>query len=146
MKREIEARLALSEVGLIEPEKSAPTLAVYSQGWLENIEHQCKPSTAGFYAQYLRLCVLPRFGESRLDGFEREDVKRFISDLRTRRLAKNTIRLAVTTLRAVLTAGIEDRIIKHNAAQGLGRFVKSEKPKREATSLTPQEAERLLPD
>ena len=144
VKREIEARLALGDTGLIEPEKSAPTLAAYSQGWLKNIEHERKPSTAGFYGQYLRLYVLPRFGESRLDGMEREDVKRFISELRARGLAKNTIRLAVTTLRAVLTAAIEDRIIKHNPAQGLGRFVKSEKPHREATSLTPQEAERLL--
>jgi hypothetical protein len=93
VKREIEVRLALGGTGLIEPEKSAPTLAAYSQEWLKNIEHERKPSTAGFYGQYLRLYVLPRFGESRLDGMEREDVKRFISELRARGLAKNTIRL-----------------------------------------------------
>src|SRR5688572_2994788 len=94
VKREIEARLALGDAGLIKPAKPSSTLAVYSQGWLRNIEHERKPSTAGFYGQY----VLPRFGESRLDGIEREDVKRFISDLRARGLARNTIRLAVTTL------------------------------------------------
>jgi len=88
--------------------------------------------------------VLPRFGESRLSEIKRDEVKRFIGDLSARNLAKNTIRLAVTTLRAVLTAAVEDGLIDHNVAQRLGRFVKSEKAKREATSLAPKEVERLL--
>ncbi len=81
---------------------------------------------------------------SRLDSIEREDVKRFILDLRARDFAKNTIRLAVTTLRAALNAAVEDELIEYNPAQGLGRFVKSEKATREATSLKPKEVERLL--
>jgi integrase len=145
VKREVEARLALGGMALLEPEKpDRPTLAEYATGWLKNIEHERKPSTAGFYGQFLRLYVLPRFGESRLDNIERERVRQFISDLRARGLAKNTIRLAVTTLRAVLNAAIEDRLIEHNSAQGLGRFVKSEKATREATSLKSAEVERLL--
>src|SRR5579863_10214185 len=145
VRREVEARLALGGMALIEPEKpDRPTLAEYATGWLKNIEHERKPSTAGFYGQFLRLYVLPKFGDSRLDGIEREGVRQFISDLRTRGLAKNTIRLAVTTLRAVLNAAIDDRLIEHNPAQGLGRFVKSEKATREATSLNPKEIDCLL--
>jgi len=105
VKREIEARLALGGMQTVEAQKpSLPTLADYAQGWLKNVGLERKPSTAGFYSQYLRLYVLPRFSEYRLDNIERDDVKRLISDLRTRGLAKNTIRLAVTTLRAVLNA------------------------------------------
>jgi site-specific recombinase XerC len=59
-------------------------------------------------------------------------------------LAKNTIRLAVTTLRAVLTSAMEDRFLVHNPVQGLGRFVKSEKAQREATSLRNSEVGILL--
>jgi integrase len=59
-------------------------------------------------------------------------------------LAKNTIRLAVTTLRAVLTSAVEDRFLFHNPVQGLGRFVKSEKAQREATSLRNSEVGILL--
>jgi hypothetical protein len=51
-----------------------PTLATYATEWLKNVEHERKPSTAGFYGQFLWLYVLPRFGESRLDGVEREEV------------------------------------------------------------------------
>jgi len=144
VKREIEARLAMGgKAPFQEPEAKLPTLAVYSETWLQNIEHERKPSTAGFYGQYLRLYVLPRFGEKQLDRIERDQIKKFIGELRARGLAKNTIRLAVTTLRAILTAAVEDRVILVNPAQGLGRFVRSEKPEREATSLTPQE-NRLL--
>jgi hypothetical protein len=73
-------------------------MADYAKERLINVEHERKPSTAGFYGQYLRLYVLPRFGQSRVDAIAREDVKRFISELRNQGFAKNTIRLAVTTL------------------------------------------------
>ncbi|MGO9275541.1 MAG: phage integrase SAM-like domain-containing protein [Terriglobia bacterium] len=145
VKQEVEARLALGGMPLLQPEKTArPFLAEYAVEWRKNVEHERKPSTAGFYGQFLRLYVLPRFGECRLDDIERENVKQFISELRARDFAKNTIRLAVTTLRALLNAAVEDKLIEHNPAQGLGRFVKSEKATREATSLKPNEVERLL--
>jgi integrase len=67
-----------------------------------------------------------------------------IAELHSRGLAKNTIRLAVTTLRAVLSSAVEDRLLQENPARGLGRFVKSEKAAREVTSLRPQEVETLL--
>ncbi|MBZ5565896.1 MAG: site-specific integrase [Acidobacteriia bacterium] len=145
VKQEVEARLALGGMALLQPEKPPrPTLTEYATEWLKNVEHERKPSTAGFYGQFLRLYVLPRFGEFQLDDIKREDVKRFISDLRARDFAKNTIRLAVSTLRAVLNVAIEDELSDHNPAQGLGRFVKSEKATREATSLKPKEVEWLL--
>jgi integrase len=44
----------------------------------------------------------------------------------------------------VLNAVVDDRLINYNPAQGVGRFVKSEKAKRKATSLKPNEVEQLL--
>src|SRR5579862_2545529 len=115
VKREIEARLALGGIHAFEPEKpGVPTLADYSKTWLQGVGHERKPSTAGFYGQYLRLYVLPRFGEAKLDRIERDGVKRFLSELRERGFAKNTIRLAVTTHRALLSSAIEDGLIEHN--------------------------------
>jgi hypothetical protein len=101
VRREIEARLALGES--FAPNKpTVPTFDEYSQMWLRIVEMERKPSTAGFYGQYLRLYAVPRFGAQRLDGIRREDVKRFIAELREKGLARNTIRLAVTAVRAVL--------------------------------------------
>ena len=148
VKRELEVRLALGGIASLEtakPEPPAlPTFDEYSKTWLRNLEQERKPSTAGFYGQYLRLYVVPRFGSLRLDAIERHRVKDFIAELGTRKLAKNTIRLAVTTLRAVLNSAVEDQLLKENPARGLGRFIKSEKAEREAASLRPDEVERLL--
>lgn len=67
MKREIEVGLALGGMEALKPEKpTSPTLAEYSKDWLKSVEHERKPSTAGFYGQYPQLYVLPRFGECRL--------------------------------------------------------------------------------
>jgi site-specific recombinase XerC len=79
----------------------------------------------------------------RLDRVERGEIKKFIGELRVRGLAKNTIRLAVTTLRALLTSAVEDRRIPLNPAEGLGRFMESEKAE-EAMSLESDEIDRLL--
>jgi hypothetical protein len=49
----------------------------------------------------------------------------------------------VTTLRAVLKAAVEDGLVSINPAQGLGRFIKSERAARESSSLK-TEVERLL--
>ncbi len=145
VKREIEARLALGTAAPLQAEKPRPpTVAEYSTGWIKNLSHERKPSTAGFYGQYLRLYVLPRFGSAAINTVARNEVKQFISELCSRGFAKNTIRLAVTTLRALLNAAVEDGLLEHNPAQRLGRFVKSEKAVREATSLTAIELERLL--
>ena len=145
VKRELEARLALGGIEALEPSTpTLPTLEDYSRTWIKNLEQERKPSTAGFYSQYLRLYVNPRFGALKLDEIKRAQIKELIAELRSRGLAKNTIRLAVTTLRAVLSSAVEDRLLQENPARGLGRFVKSEKAAREATSLRPQEVEALL--
>ncbi len=145
VKREIEARLALGDASPLQTEDRAlPTLAVYSKDWLDHISQRLKPGTVGYYSQYLRLYVLPKFGDTPLDGIERDAIKKFISELAARSLAKNTIRLVITALRAVLSGAIEDGLIDRNPAQRLGRFVKSERPEREAIALTAREVERLL--
>lgn len=99
VKRELEVRLALGGTTSLDPAKPElpvlPTFEEYSKTWLKNLELERKPSTAGFYSQYLRLYVVPRFGSLRLDAIERHRVKEFIAELGTLKLAKNTIRLAV---------------------------------------------------
>jgi integrase len=145
VKRELEARLALGGIESLEPVKNTlPTLADYAETWLKNLEQERKPSTAAFYSQYFRLYVGPRFGALALDAIQRAKIKEFIAELGSRDLAKNTIRLAVTTLRALLSSAVEDGLLQVNPAKGLGRFVKSEKAPREATALRPDEVEHLL--
>lgn len=118
VRREVEYQLANNGSATFETKEStSPTLQDYAVQWLDDSADKIKPSTHGFYGQYLRLYVLPWFGTQRLDEIQRENVKRFLSDLRRRGLAKNTIRLAIATLRAVLSAAVEDRYLQHNPAR-----------------------------
>jgi len=76
VKRELEARLALGGIASLEAAKPVlPTFEDYSKTWLRNLEQERKPSTAGFYSQYLRLYVAPRFGTLRLDAIERHRIR-----------------------------------------------------------------------
>jgi len=71
-------------------------------------------------------------------------VKRWLADLAARGLARNTVRLAISTLRVILNAAIEDELLETNPAQKLGRLVRVEKLAGEAIALTPEEADRFL--
>ncbi len=144
-KRKIEARLVLGDFRILEDQKE-PTFAEYADRWLkQHVEIACKPSTVASYRQILRVWVLPQFGNIRLRAITRNDVKEFISDLAGGgRYSKNTLRLILCTLRAILNHAIEDGLVDRNPCAKLGRFSKSEKPERQATALTREESERLL--
>jgi integrase len=146
VKREIEARLAFGDLGfLTQDDPKTPTFGEYADSWTKHhLSRHVKPSTAYFYAQYLRLHVRPAFADTRLDQIHRQAVKDWIVDLTSHGLSRNTVRLAVSSLRVVLTGAIEDGLIRSNPAHKLGRAIKVEKPEREATALTPQEAARFL--
>jgi hypothetical protein len=59
-------------------------------------------------------------------------------------LAKNTIRLAVATLRVVLSAAVENGILASNPGLRLGRFIESQKAAHEAQAMTREEAQVFL--
>ena len=148
VKRQLEAKLALGDLGFLgQDEKQVTLFRDYAKKWLTGYaELECKPSTAYSYAQLLRLHVTPRFGDWRLTEITRDDVKLFLSDLSqaTRdvkeievpRFSKNTLRLVVCALRAVMNAAVEDGLVEVNPASKVGRFTKSEKPARQASAMS----------
>jgi len=145
VKREIEARLALGDVSVLEPAKPVPTFSAYAERWLKtDALTKCKVSTANFYADYQKRYVLPQFGDTELTAITRDAIKDFIAHLVERGLAKNTIRLAVASLRVVLSAAVEDGILASNPAAKVGQFVQTEKPERQAMAMEPEEVELFL--
>jgi integrase len=156
VKRELEARLALRDLGFLAADKKqVPTFDAYSQRWLrEYAAVECKPSTVRSYEQLLRVHVTPRFGEKPLTEITREQIKTFVTglsqaykvvnELKVRKFSRNTLRLIVCALRSVLGAAVEDGLIASNPASKVGRFIKTEKPVRQASAMTRDEAERFL--
>jgi integrase len=156
VRRQLEAKLALGDLGFLEQqEKSELAFKDYAKQWLASYaDLECKRSTAYSYAQLLRLHVTPRFGDRTLKQITRDDVKAFLGDLSKAtkvvneitvpRFSKNTLRLVVCVLRAVMNAAVEDGLIEVNPASKVGRFTKSEKPTRQASAMSRAEAEKFL--
>lgn len=150
VKREIEARLALGDFSCLEPAPIVPTLKEYAERWLEaDAPTRCKTSTINFYRDYQARYIIPELGPLRLTDITRTAVKDLVMKLGKRGLAKNTIRLAVASLRvvlssAVLSSAVEDEIIPVNPAMRLGRFIRTEKPERKAKAMTTEEATCFL--
>ena len=67
-----------------------------------------------------------------------------MSNLTEKGFAKNTIRLAVATLRVVLNSAAEDGILASNPAVRLGRFLQSDKATHKAQAMTREEAQIFL--
>jgi integrase len=144
VKRELEARLALGDIGCLSDPKQEPTFADYAQKWLRTDALRCKASTIDFYRDYQARYVTPRFGLKKITDITRDDIKVFMAELTERDLARNTIRLAVAALRVVLSSAVEDGLLASNPAFRLGRFVESHKAEHEAQAMEPGEVEAFL--
>jgi integrase len=145
VRRQLEAKLALGDLGFL-TEPSDLTFEQYAERWLRQYaEVELKPSTLDCYAQFLRLYVLPRFGQVRVTAIERGQVKEFLAEWSAKGdLSRNTLRLILCTLRVILNHAVEDGIIEHNPAEKLGRFTRTDKPKRHAQAMTRGEAQAFL--
>jgi len=89
--------------------------------------------------------VTPRFGGKPLSKITRDDVKEFVSAIsETDNHSRNTVRLILTTLRAVLSAAVEDNLIESNPASKVGKFNKRERAESKAQAMTLSEAQAFL--
>ncbi len=144
VRRQLEAKLALGDLGFLSDSPEEPTFATYAEKWLKTDALRCKPSTVDFYRDYQKRYVIPRFGQKKITTITRDEIKAFMSDLTEKGLAKNTIRLAIATLRVVLSAAVEDGILASNPGLRLGRFLESQKAAHEAQAMTREEAQIFL--
>ena len=81
VKRQIEARLALGDLGVLH-ERDTESFSDYSRRWLEeHVKVHCKLSTAISYEQVVSFHLVPRFGALRLDHITRDQVKSYLSGI-----------------------------------------------------------------
>jgi integrase len=170
VKRVLEAKLALGDLGFLSDGSDETTFQQYADDWLtKHAEVNCKPSTVASYRQLLRLYIYPQFDKTPLKQITRESVRNLLAELtskaRTRHkkqdmegsspmpsepatelmpLARNTVRLALCTLRVILNHAVDDGVIDRNPAARLGKFTKTGKLKAQAQALTRTEVEQLI--
>ena len=143
----LQGRLALGDFSCLQktvPKAKEPTFAEYAQQWRDLNPNSCKHSTIEYYRDFQERYINPRFGARKLSSISRGEIKMLLAELGQKKLARNTIRLALASLRAVLTTAVEDGVISSNPASRLGRFTTSEKKAHEAQSMEPDEVQAFL--
>jgi hypothetical protein len=65
VRRQLEARLALVDLGFFSDAPEEPTFATYAEKWLRTEALRCNPSTVDFYRDYQERYVI-RFGQRKI--------------------------------------------------------------------------------
>ncbi|MBI4636278.1 MAG: site-specific integrase [Candidatus Rokubacteria bacterium] len=163
---QIQAKLAEGDLSALEaPERRAvPTFEQYAERWLtEAIRPHRKTRTEEYYRQIVANHLKPTFGQLRLDGIAPSHVRAFIAEKLGGRgcskhdvpardcetcvapLARNTVKNAAATLRAVLYQAQVDSLIVSNPAARFGRMFDARHDAREhVVVLEPESVASVL--
>jgi integrase len=145
VRRKVEAKLALGDLGVFADESEPITFGSYADKWLnEYASLHLKESSAENHRGYVERYVKADFGNTPIKNIQRAHVKAWLASLVQKNLARNTMRLALCSLRVVLAHAVEDGIIEVNPAARLGRFTATEQPARAGESMAAAEAELFL--
>ncbi|WFE27612.1 site-specific integrase [Solwaraspora sp. WMMD791] len=110
----------------INPEHGRITLAEWVEQWLD--AHDVGASTFERYRSHLDIHILPRFGDTPLNGITRMAVKRWIKDLNRRR-ADSTVASILSLLSMIMGEAVEERRITMNPCRRL-RNTSAHRPER----------------
>jgi integrase len=146
VRRQLEAKLALGDLGVFDADARMPTFGVYADKWLKEYARvECKTSTAEGYEGVIEQYLGPRFGNRPLDQIKRDDIKAMINALIEKDLSRNTVRNALCVIRGMFNQAIESGIVEVNPEARLGRFTRTAKTTEvKRISLTTVEAEQFL--
>ena len=113
------------------------TIATYGQRWLDQVEAlvqagERKPRTLEHYDDMLRLHIEPQLGTLPVRELGRGDVKELLLTKLRSGLDAGTVNIIYRTLRAMLSAAVDDEVIPANPIAKLGR----------ALGLSPSKAAR----
>lgn len=102
------------------------TVGGYAQRWLDQIEAlvhagERKPRTLEHYDDMLRLHIEPRLGPMKVRDLGRSDAKELLLDKLRSGLDPGTVSIIYRTLRAMLSAAVDDEVIAANPIAKLGR-------------------------
>ena len=146
VRRQLEAKLALGDLGFLAPQTKIPNFGEYgSDQCREHANLHCKPSTVRGYTGVLRLYFATWFRSgSPEDKLSRDEIKTMFVELSEQGLSRNTLKNVLIALRTILNGAIEDGIISLNPAGKLGKFIPRDEETFEVTPLSREELEQFL--
>lgn len=120
VKREVEARLAKGDMGMIK--ERCPTVGNYGKKWLDSSLQSWKDSTRDNYVGAFKHHIKPRLGKKWLDEIRRSDVKYLIEALRAADMSSARVQTVKNVLSGIFTSAVEDEIISVNPCARTGKY------------------------
>lgn len=143
--RQIEARLTLGDVGIVQEDQQAKPFGEYAKSWIKTvIPATCKESTKRDYQGMLDNHVLPVFKNLKVTEIKRLMVKEFLMKKTNEGYAASTITHMKNTISGVLNMAVDDEIIAVNPAHRLGKAIRSKSLRLETEPLNRTELTVLL--
>jgi integrase len=120
------------------------TVAAYAARWLDTIRPPVlKRKAHRAHAKMVALYITPRLGKFRVAELRRSDVKAFLTGCQQegasgRPLARGSVRVIYSALRAMLHAAVDDELVAGNVAAKLGRKFRLQPTAHERQAATAQ--------
>src|SRR5215467_784400 len=123
VKRKLEAKLTLGDIGLLDTAPQAILFSEYAEQWLAHyVTVACKPSSRRIIRGIVRNHLLPAFGPQDLRSITRSQVKTFVAQ-KHQRYAPKYVRNLVRTLHTICEHAIDEEVLDQNPAAKLGKYV-----------------------
>jgi integrase len=122
VQRQLEAKLALGAVGLLQDDPPAVLFRDYAERWLDTyVTVACKPSSARNISHIVRNHLLPAFGTQALPALTRQHVKDFLAT--KHHLSPKYVGLLLKVCSMLFNHAVDDEVIPTNPAARLGRYL-----------------------
>jgi integrase len=107
------------------PIPTIPTVNEYQVKWLAELERtDLKRSTKESYTYHVTKHIVPSFGKERIDSLDYPRLKAWVIE-QAAKYSKDTVRLNVAVLRAMLQESVNEGILAVNPVMKLGKFYRS---------------------
>jgi integrase len=145
VRKKIEARLTLGDVGLLDDVAKPPTFSEYAETWINiTIPATCKHATESDYRTILNKHVLPVFADTPVPDITRFEVKKFLAEKSRAGLAPSTVGHMKSAIAGVLSLAVDDNVLQGNPAHRLGKVIRPKQVHEEIDPLTRDELGLLL--
>jgi integrase len=146
VKRKLEARLTLGDIGILNETPPPVSFAEYAQQWLERyVAVECKVSSRRILRALVHNHLLPVFGGTPLQDITRAQVKGFLLQ-KKQRYSPSYTKDIIGVLHAIYEHAIEEELLERNPAAKLGKYLQEKRvdPAHEMMPFTSGELVRYL--
>ena len=120
--KQLEAKLALGDVGLLKEEPTVVLFRDYAEQWLETYAARTlKPSSQRIVRNIITNHLVPAFGPVPLLDLTRQHVKAFVASKTD--ISPTHVKNLVRILSGICTQAVDDEVMTVNPASRLGRYL-----------------------